>query len=100
MTTHTTRMLDALEKDGLVERQPAPGDRRTKRLQVTPQGEAALEDIFAVADIFRGRLLDGVSAETLAEVSGFLAGLLERLDDGLPGDDSGASLDRGPRAST
>ena len=95
-----TRMLDALEKDALVERKPAPGDRRTKRLQVTPQGEAALEDIFAVADIFRGRLLDGVSAETLAEVSGFLAGLLERLDDGLPGDDSGASLDRGPRAST
>ena len=95
-----TRMLDALEKDGLVERQPAPGDRRTKRLRVTPQGEAALEDIFAVVDIFRGRLLEGIEAEKLAEVSQFLAGLLERLDGGLPGDDDARPLDRGPRAST
>ena len=95
-----TRMLDALEKDGLVERQPAPGDRRTKRLQVTAEGEAALEDIFAVADIFRGRLLKGIEAEKLAEVSHFLAGLLERLDGGLPGDDDARPLDRGPRAST
>jgi MarR family transcriptional regulator for hemolysin len=95
-----TRMLDALEKDGLVERKPAPGDRRTKRLQVTPEGEKALADIFAVAEVFRGRLLEGVSAETLAEVTGFLAGLLERLDGGLPGDDSAPSLDRRPRAST
>jgi len=95
-----TRMLDALEKDGLVERLPAPGDRRTKRLQVTPEGEEALADIFAVAEVFRGRLLEGVSAETLAEVTGFLSGLLERLDGGLPGDDSAPSLDRGPRAST
>ena len=95
-----TRMLDALEKDGLVERQPAPADRRTKRLQVTLQGEAALEDIFAVADIFRGRLLKGIEAEKLAEVSHFLAGLLERLDGGLPGDDVARPLDRGPRAST
>ena len=95
-----TRMLDALEKDGLVERQPAPGDRRTKRLQVTAEGEAALEDIFAVADLFRGRLLEGIEAEKLAEVSQFLTGLLERLDGGLPGDDDARPLDRGPRAST
>ena len=95
-----TRMLDALEKDGLVERKPAPGDRRTKRLRVTAEGEATLADIFAVAEVFRGRLLDGVSAETLAEVTGFLAGLLERLDSGLPGDDKAHRLERGPRAST
>ena len=82
-----TRMLDALEKDGLVERRPAPGDRRTKRLQVTGEGEAALEDIFAVADVFRARLLDGVDTETMDEVSRFLAGLLDRLDAGLPGDE-------------
>jgi MarR family transcriptional regulator for hemolysin len=95
-----TRMLDALEKDGLVERKPAPGDRRTKRLRVTPTGEATLEEIFAVADTFRGRLLEGVDAGTMGEVSQFLTGLLERLDGGLPGDDSAPSLDRRPRAST
>jgi MarR family transcriptional regulator for hemolysin len=95
-----TRMLDALEKDGLVERRPAPGDRRTKRLQVTPEGQATLEEIFAVADIFRGRLLEGVDGGTLAEVSQFLTGLLDRLDSGLPGEDAAAPLDRGSRAST
>jgi MarR family transcriptional regulator for hemolysin len=86
-----TRMLDALEKDGLVERQPDPRDGRSKQLQVTGEGEAALEDIFAVADLFRARLLEGVDAETLRTVSDFLAGLLERLDAGLPGDEGAPS---------
>ena len=83
-----TRMLDALEKDGLVERLPTPGDRRSKQLHVTGEGEAALEDIFAVADIYRARLLEGVDEEMLATVSQFLAELLERLDAGLPGDEA------------
>ena len=45
-----TRMLDTLEKDGLVERLSDPRDRRTKLLKVTPQGERALENIFDIAD--------------------------------------------------
>lgn len=82
-----TRMLDALEKDRLVERLPAPGDRRTKQLQVTAAGEGALEEIFALADVFRGRLLEGVDQPTLQGVTAFLEGLLAKLDTGLSGDE-------------
>ena len=80
-----TRMLDALEADGLVERLPDPGDRRTKQLRVTEQGESVLREIFAIADEMRDRLLDGVSEERMDELNAFLEGLSERLDAGLPG---------------
>ena len=80
-----TRMLDTLEADGLVERLPDPGDRRTKQLRVTEQGEAALREIFAIADELRGRLLEGVPEEQMDELNAFLGALSERLDAGLPG---------------
>lgn len=79
-----TRMLDTLEADGLVERLPDPGDRRTKQLRLTPQGEAVLEEIFAIADELRERLLDGLSDQTIDELNGILATLSGRLDAGLP----------------
>jgi MarR family transcriptional regulator for hemolysin len=83
-----TRMLDTLEADGLVERLPDPGDRRTKQLRVTEQGEAALQEIFAIADELRGRLLDDVSDGTMDELNAFLGMLSERLDAGLPGSEA------------
>jgi MarR family transcriptional regulator for hemolysin len=79
-----TRMLDSLEADGLVERLPDPHDRRTKQLRLTPQGEAALEEIFAIADTLRGRLLEGVPADRMDELDAFLGMLTDRLDAGLP----------------
>jgi MarR family transcriptional regulator for hemolysin len=75
-----TRMLDALEKDGMVERLPDPSDRRTKQLRLTDHGEEALEEIFAIADCLRSRLLDGFSDAELDTVNRFLARLMERLD--------------------
>jgi MarR family transcriptional regulator for hemolysin len=83
-----TRMLDALEKDGLVDRVPAPGGRRSKQLHVTPAGEAALDEIVALAGPLRARLLDGVDPSTMATVSRFLEDLLAKLDTGLPGEDA------------
>lgn len=79
-----TRMLDTLEADGLVERLPDPSDRRTKQLRLTPQGEAVLQDIFAVADELRDRLLDGLSDQTIDELNDKLGMLIARLDAGLP----------------
>jgi MarR family transcriptional regulator for hemolysin len=81
-----TRMLDALEKDGMVERLPDPADRRTKQLRLTGHGEETLEDIFARADCLRARLLDGFTEAELDTVNRFLARLMERLDKGLKDD--------------
>src|SRR5688572_15336574 len=80
-----TRVLDTLETDGLVERVPDPSDRRSKRLRLTPAGEAVLEQIFAIADEQRDRLLEGVESETMDELNRFLVLLTRRLDEGLPG---------------
>lgn len=79
-----TRMLDSLEKDGLVERLPDAADRRTNKLRVTQAGEDALEEIFTVVDELRARLLAGIEPETITELNAFFAGVLDRLDAGLP----------------
>jgi MarR family transcriptional regulator for hemolysin len=79
-----TRMLDTLESDGLVERLPDPADRRTKQLRLTPAGEKVLEEIFAIADEMRERLLAGIAPETMDELNTFLVMLTDRLDAGLP----------------
>ena len=87
-----TRMIDSLEKDGLVERLADPADRRTKQLRVTEDGEQALEAILEIADEMRGRLLDGFSDQQIEKINGFFNELLERLDAGLPAKES-AELD-------
>ncbi|RKF22557.1 MarR family transcriptional regulator [Altericroceibacterium spongiae] len=79
-----TRMLDTLEKDGLVKRLPDPRDRRTKQLRLTEKGEAALEDILGIADDLRMRLLQGYSEEQVEMFNTFFEEILDRLDHGLP----------------
>ena len=78
-----TRMLDGLEKDGLVERLADPSDRRTKQLRVTAEGEAVLEEMFAIADDLRSRLLEDLSDKQIEQANGILALLINRLDEGL-----------------
>ncbi len=79
-----TRMIDALSRDGLVERRTAPADRRTKYLSLTHEGEAALEQIFEVTDPMRERLLEGIAPEDLDRLHKVLKLMLSRLDAGLP----------------
>jgi len=78
-----TRMLDTLEKDGLVERLADPGDRRTKQLRLTRDGESVLEDIFAITDDLRDRLLEGIPVEQMDAMNSLLVSLIGRLDSGL-----------------
>ncbi|MEO6152350.1 MAG: MarR family transcriptional regulator [Croceibacterium sp.] len=84
-----TRMIDSLAADGLVERQPAPTDRRTKHLTLTAAGEAALADIFATARPLRARFLreiDPAEADMITEV---LSRMLARLDRGFDDEPAG-----------
>jgi DNA-binding MarR family transcriptional regulator len=80
-------MLDSLEKDGLVKRSPDPADRRTKRLELTKQGETVLEEIFGVADELRARLVEDLSARDADRMNTLLKGLIDKLDTGLPDPD-------------
>jgi MarR family transcriptional regulator for hemolysin len=79
-----TRMIDALSRDGLVERKQAPTDRRTKYLNLTPKGYEVLEEIYNLVDVLRARLLCGMGDEQIDGLNQILFDMLLKLDDGLP----------------
>jgi MarR family transcriptional regulator for hemolysin len=90
-----TRMIDALSRDGLMERRAAPADRRTKYLSLTEKGKAALEEIFAVTDPMREVLLEGLTPEDLTRLHQVLKVMLFRLDAGLPPSDAAEAEQKG-----
>ncbi len=84
------RTLDRLERDGLIERQQDPADRRARRLFTTAAAEPVLAEIWRIAERARTAALAGLSvAERLQ-----LVGLLERVHANLttlvPGAEAGA----------
>src|SRR3954447_23929772 len=46
--SNVTGIVDRLEERGLIERRPAPGDRRVKMLVLTPEGERVRKRIRAL----------------------------------------------------
>jgi len=58
------RVVDLLENRGLVRRETDAHDRRSKLLQVTEAGNAAVADVRAKLVQVEGRLLDGMDAAT------------------------------------
>ena len=59
------RLLDNLESDGLIERRPAPNDRRGKTLHLTALGHTRHRELKVIADEVRTQLLEGTSAADL-----------------------------------
>ncbi len=55
------RIVDKLETQGLVERQPDPADRRAWILRLTPAARPVLTQVRNVGDKTRGEALAGVS---------------------------------------
>ena len=58
---YLARMIRSLQRDGLVEERPNPGDRRTKRLSLTRAGASELAEL--------ERISDELAASTLAPLS-------------------------------
>lgn len=50
-------VIDRLERRGLVMRQPAPDDRRVRRLTITPEGAALLERVMPAMQQAQKRIL-------------------------------------------
>ncbi|MDE2620277.1 MAG: MarR family transcriptional regulator [Sphingomonadales bacterium] len=80
----TGRMIDRLQKAGLVERRPDPADRRAWLLFLTPAGENLLDRLRGTVDVVMDEVLTGFSGPELA---GFQA-LLCRLRDNLSAGES------------
>lgn len=73
----TTKVIDRLEDQGLVERHPDPSDLRALVVEITPKGRAMLEQIQpivdeAIAEHF-GRHITDAEATTIIEISNRVA---------------------------
>lgn len=75
----TGRMIDRLQKAGLVERRPDPADRRAWLLFATSAAEDLLDRLQRTAEVVIEDVLSGFSAEEGRN----LAALLTRLRDNL-----------------
>jgi DNA-binding MarR family transcriptional regulator len=75
-----TRLVDALEHEGLVERRVDAADRRCLRVSLTPAGRKALAGIRNRKTAFLGARLATLSAED-RETIGRAVDLLERLSE-------------------
>ncbi len=60
------RVLDGLERMGLIERRDQPADRRTKDVCLTPQASDILAEITRITEAFRQEMWAGVSDEDIA----------------------------------
>jgi MarR family transcriptional regulator, transcriptional regulator for hemolysin len=78
-----TRMIDSLAREGLVERQPHPTDRRINLVRITPEGERELQRIFRIYDMMRDHFLQDISAQEVDKLQGLFNRMLQRLDEPL-----------------
>ena len=63
-----TKMVERLERQGLVQRSNDPGDRRRSRIRLTPQGAAVERKAFTEYNASADQLLDRLSPDELAQV--------------------------------
>lgn len=71
-----TRMLDRLERRGLVRRTPNPEDRRAFHLELTDEGRAVIPKLRAAGIKVLNRMLDGFSAGEARQLETFLLRML------------------------
>jgi MarR family transcriptional regulator for hemolysin len=84
------RVLDCMERDGLIERIGCPGDRRRKVIRPMPKAVPIWEKIVACANRVRGRSVRGLSPEEVRS----LQTLLEKVHNNL-GDAASAASPKG-----
>lgn len=74
------RLLDNLERDGLIERREDQQDRRAKIIVMTPAGRPIYEQAMAVAHRLSQRVLADVPALQVRQIHGALDTLAAALD--------------------
>lgn len=79
-----SRVIDQMERDGLVRRRNALDDSRAVQVWITPAGRSLLDDLMPHAEGFVERMVRTLSEKEIQE----LTGCLERLFSDLQEDDS------------
>lgn len=65
-TPTLVRVLDGMEKQNLIERRTEAGDRRAKRIHMTPEGESTAASVNASAADLRTSITADISSEDIA----------------------------------
>lgn len=86
------RLVDRLERHGLVERRSDPNDRRIRRLHLLPAAAPILEAIATERDAMSQRLTSGLDAESLNRFVDTLLKLKDNLSAEPADDDKAAAL--------
>lgn len=73
-----SRALTRMERDGLLEREPDPADRRNLLVRLKPAGRALYRKIVPMAQAREAYLLDSLDADERATLSAALDKLLQR----------------------
>jgi MarR family transcriptional regulator for hemolysin len=80
-----TRLVDRLCKNGLVERRADPGDRRAKRLFLTPKARPVIDRLSQVGERLMSDALAGTNDATLAASMEHLESVRNNLRDMIGG---------------
>jgi DNA-binding MarR family transcriptional regulator len=79
----TSKLVDRVERAGLIARQPDPDDRRASRVALTTAGKRRLTAAVKTYNAVVGSILGGVlSAEEQHQMSDYVSRLLIAIDDG------------------
>ncbi|MGD9696368.1 MAG: MarR family winged helix-turn-helix transcriptional regulator [Thermoleophilia bacterium] len=81
---NVTKLVDGLERGGLVERIPHPGDRRMVQAQVTPEGLALAERAVPGRRELLSRIWDALDDDELARLVALLDAAADRAGVGAP----------------
>ena len=73
-------LLDGLEDDGLIERVPDPGDRRTHRVRLTDHGRRTVTTLDGEASALDAAMMADLSEEDQDRLRQLLARVSARLD--------------------
>ena len=76
-----TRLVDRMERDGLVSRSAVPGDRRCNAVTLTPPSKRLLRQIETIAAELRRDVLAGLTREEIRTLHALLAKAKQRMDE-------------------
>ncbi len=75
-----TRLIDQLEREGLLERKPDPADRRNNRIYITGSGRERTRRLMCIADLTLAQSTAGIDPAQLALCHQTLAQVLANLE--------------------
>jgi DNA-binding MarR family transcriptional regulator len=71
-----SRVIDQMERDGLVSRRPSLDDSRAVEVWLTPRGREVIHELLPVAEEFVQRMLRSFDSSEIRQLGGFLDRLI------------------------